>query len=149
MWQINLKITQTKSSYIICIPHQGPQVLPLIKCRWVHCIIHQAFLYTRVPIHACMFSSHIRFNISSTPAKRSFPTEQHPLIGHFRHSNHRQQQQHGTLVCRRIRIASWPCQQMLKSATDALTCSQKNFVSHHTISWSSTWIGVWYAGTTT
>ena len=29
------------------------------------------------------------------------------------------------------------------------TCLQKNFVSHHTTSWSSTWIGVWCAGTTT
>ena len=35
---------------------------------------------------------------------------------------------------------------MLKSATDAVTCSQKNFVRHHTTSWSSMWIGVCYAG---
>ena len=36
-----------------------------------------------------------------------------------------------------------------KSATDAVTCSKKNFVYQHTTSWSSTWIGVWYAETTT
>ena len=52
----------------------------------------------------------------------------------------------GTQVCRRIRITSWHYQQMLKSATDAVTCSQKNFVRHHTTSWSSMWISVWYAG---
>ena len=40
---------------------------------------------------------------------------------------------------------------MLKSATNAVTCSQKNFVSYHKsrAPCSSTWIGVWYAGTTT
>ena len=38
---------------------------------------------------------------------------------------------------------------MLKSAMDAVTCSQKHFVRHHTTSWLSMWTGVWYAGTTT
>ena len=35
------------------------------------------------------------------------------------------------------------------SATDAVTCCQKNFVSNYTTSWSSMWIGVWYVETTT
>lgn len=45
----------------------------------------------------------------------------------------------------------WPCQYLLKSVTDAVTCLQKDsvFVNHHTTSSSSTWIHVWYAGTTT
>ena len=144
--QISLKITQTERSNIICIPHQARQVLPLIKWRWVPCthlcIIHQAFLST---VHVFFFHTLHHFKLT----RKTFLPKQHPLIGNFRHSNHRQQQEHGTQVCRRIRITSWPCQQMLKSATDAVTCSQKNSVSHHTISWSSTWIGVWYAGTTT
>ena len=38
-----------------------------------------------------------------------------------RHSNHRQQQENGTQVGRRIPIISWPCQQLLKSATDVMT----------------------------
>ena len=122
------------------------QVLPLIICSWVHCtqlcIIHQAFLSTEQ-----VFLIHTRHHFKLT--RKAFLPKLHPLIGHFRHSNHRQQQEHGTQVCRRIRITSWHCQQMLKSATDAVTCSQKNFIRHHTTSWSSMWIGVWYAGTTT
>ena len=58
--------------------HQMP-VVSLYK------LIHQAL--------RCTFSSSIRVNISSSPAKRSFPSNT-PLsrICHFRHSNHRQQQ---------------------------------------------------------
>ena len=94
-----------------------------------------------------VFLIHTRHHFKFT--RKAFLPNLHPVIGHFRHSNHRQQQEHGTQVCRRIRITSWHCQQMLKSVTDAVTCSQKNFVRHHTTSWSSMWIGVWYAGTTT
>ena len=110
------------------------------KCidNFSHWIIHQA-------VH--VFLLHTLKHFKHT--RKTFLSKQNPPIRHFRHSNHQQQQEHGTQVCRRIRITSWPCQQMLKSATDALTCSQKNFVSHHTTSWSSTWIGVWYEGTTT
>ena len=36
LWQINPKSTQTKRSYMICIPHQARQVLPLIIYSWVH-----------------------------------------------------------------------------------------------------------------
>ena len=146
LWQINPKNTQMEHSYIICIPHQARQVLPLIIYSWVHCtqlcIIHQAFLSTQR-----VFLIHTRHHFKLT--RKAFLPKLHPLIGHFRHSNHRQQQEHGTQVCRRIRITSWQYQQMLKSATDAVTCSQKNFVRHHTTSWSSMWIGVWYAGMTT
>ena len=140
------KNTQTERSYMICIPHQARLVLPLTIYSWVHCtqlcIIHQAFLSTEQ-----VFLIHTRHHFKLT--RKAFVPELQPLIGHFRHSNHRQQQEHGTRVCRRIRITSWHCQQMLKSATDAVTCSQKNFVRHHTTSWSSMWIGVWYTGTTT
>ena len=94
-----------------------------------------------------VFLMHTRHHFKFT--RKAFLPKLHPLIGHFRHSNYRQQQEHGTQVCRRIRITSWHCQQMLKSVTNAVTCSQKNFVRHHTTSWSSMWIGVWYAGTTT
>ena len=48
-----------------------------------------------------------------------------------------------TQVCRCIGVTSWPCQQFLKSATDAVPRLPENFVTHHTISWSSTWIGGW------
>ena len=40
-----------------------------------------------------------------------------------------------TKVCRRIGVTSWPCQQFLKSATDAVPRLPENFVTHHTISW--------------
>ena len=50
LWQINPKNSQTERSYMICIPHQARQVLPLIIYSWVHCtqlcIIHQAFQST-------------------------------------------------------------------------------------------------------
>ena len=45
--QVNPKNSQTERSYMICIPRQACQVLPLIIYSWVHCthlcIIHQAF----------------------------------------------------------------------------------------------------------
>ena len=108
----------------------------------LNCIVHQAFLSTE---H--VFLIHTRHHFKLT--RKAFLPKLHHLIGHFCHSNHRQQKEHGTQACRRFRITSWHCQQMLKSATDAVTCSQKNFVRHHTNAWSSMWIGMWYAGTTT
>ena len=103
LWQINPKNSQTERNYMICIPHQARLVLPLIIYSWVHCtqlcIIHQAFLSTEQ-----VFLIHTRHHFKLT--RMAFLPELQPLIGHFRHSNHRQQQEHGTQVCRRIRITS-------------------------------------------
>ena len=89
---------------------------------------------------------HIPFNISNSDGKRSFPSWTHSSVI-FANSTI------GSSRSMALRfVAAFvlpPCQTRWESATDAVTCSQKNFVNHHTTSWPSTWIVGWYAGTTT
>ena len=87
------------------------------------------------PIHGA------RFPLPYTPSQAALPYRVSAIFV-IPTIYHQQQQEHDTQVCRCIRITSWPFQQMLKSATNAVTCSQKNFVSHHTTPWpwSSTYV---------
>ena len=73
-----------------------------------------------------MFSSSIRFNISSTPAKHSFPSRT-PLSAIFVIPTIGSSRNMALRFVAAFLLAHGIAKKMLKSATDVVICSQKKF----------------------